>query len=290
MSYDRWRPYIPVTRRRISTAQAVQRLRKAGGTIEPVEIEGQKIARTFWGKAWCKHLEGFSDYSNRLSRGRTYVRNGSVCHLAISKGKIEAMVSGSELYHVTIGITPLPSGKWNEVRTQCAGKIGSLLELLQGRFSDHVMAIVTDPGNGLFPQPREIKLSCDCPDWAVMCKHVAAVLYGVGARLDHKPELLFLLRNVDHETLIATEIDVQTATSGQGRRRRLATRDLAGVFGVEIEETPEPGPQKKTAVKPAAKKDPATKTRRAARTRPATARRRRKGVIRKSPKAPKKIV
>ncbi|MHB1530389.1 MAG: SWIM zinc finger family protein [Acidiferrobacteraceae bacterium] len=292
MPYYGWRPYVPAGRRRISAAQAVQRLRKAGETIEPVGIEGQKIARTFWGQAWCKHLEGFSDYANRLPRGRTYVRNGSVCHLAISKGKIEALVSGSALYQVTIGITPLPSGTWNEVRTQCAGQIGSLLELLQGRFSDHVMAIVTDRATGLFPQPREIKLSCDCPDWAVMCKHVAAVLYGVGARLDHQPELLFLLRNVDHEALIATELDVHTATRERGKRRRLATQDLAGVFGVELEETPRPVQDKKSAAKSAAKKHPATKTkkRRAGMARPATARRGKKGVVRKSTKAPKKTV
>ncbi|MHB8416262.1 MAG: SWIM zinc finger family protein [Acidiferrobacteraceae bacterium] len=292
MPYYGWRPYVPVGRRRISAAQAVQRLRKAGETIEPVEIEGQKIARTFWGQAWCKHLEGFSDYANRLPRGRTYVRNGSVCHLAISKGKIEALVSGSALYQVTIGITPLPSGTWDEVRTQCAGQIGSLLELLQGRFSDHVMAIVTNRATGLFPQPREIKLSCDCPDWAVMCKHVAAVLYGVGARLDHQPELLFLLRNVDHEALIATELDVHTATRARGKRRRLATQDLAGVFGVELEETPRPVQDQKSAAKPAAQKNPAAKTRkrRAVRARPATARRRKKGVIRKPTKAAKKIV
>ena len=234
MTYYRWRPYVPVAQRRANTARRVRKLTKGGKKIEPIEIEGRKISRTFWGMAWCHHLEQFSDYANRLPRGRTYVRNGSVCHLAISKGAIEAIVSGSTLYNVDIRITPLSSSKWRNVRKQCAGQIGSMLELLQGRFSDNVMEIVTDRGKGLFPQPREIKLSCDCPDWAVMCKHVAAVLYGIGARLDHKPELLFLLRNVDHEELITAELDVRTATGGQGKRRRLATQDLSGVFGVEI--------------------------------------------------------
>lgn len=156
----------------------------------------------------------------------------------MQQGKVEAIVSGSELYHVRIDIAPLASSRWKKVRDQCAGQIGSLLELLQGRLSNQVMEIVTDPAKGLFPQPREIKLHCNCPDWADMCKHVAAVLYGVGARLDEKPELLFLLRKVDHEELISADLDIQTATSGTGKRRRLANTDLSNLFGIELEEAP----------------------------------------------------
>ncbi len=163
MSYGEWAPYVPVAKRRAKAAREVNRLRKKGMKIEPIEVQGRKIARTFWGEAWCSHLEQFSDYANRLPRGRTYVRNGSVCHLAISKGKVEAIVSGSSLYKINIKITPLPATKWKTVRKQCAGQIGSMLELLQGRFSDNVMAIVTDKNNGLFPGPSEINLSCDCP-------------------------------------------------------------------------------------------------------------------------------
>ncbi|HEB94426.1 MAG TPA: helix-turn-helix domain-containing protein [Gammaproteobacteria bacterium] len=245
--YGGWPKYVPVAKRRAKAAKAMQKLSKKGRKIEPIETEGRKIARTFWGEAWCDHLEKFSDYENRLPRGRTYVRNGSVCHLAISKGKIEAIVSGSELYNINIDIAPLPARKWKKVRDQCAGRIGSILELLQGRFSDNVMEIVTDPNNGLFPQPREIKLTCDCPDWAGMCKHLAAVLYGVGARLDHQPELLFLLRNVDQEALVSTELDVTSAASGKGKRR-LASTDLSDLFGVDMEEPVKPR-RKKVAVK-----------------------------------------
>jgi uncharacterized Zn finger protein len=249
MSYGEWAPYVPVAKRRAKAAREVNRLRKKGMKIEPIEVQGRKIARTFWGEAWCSHLEQFSDYANRLPRGRTYVRNGSVCHLAISKGKVEAIVSGSSLYKINIKITPLPATKWKTVRKQCAGQIGSMLELLQGRFSDNVMAIVTDKNNGLFPGPSEINLSCDCPDWAGMCKHIAAVLYGVGARLDHQPELLFLLRNVDHEELITAELDIQSATSGKGKRRRLAGADLSDVFGVDMEEPVKPARKKRTVRK-----------------------------------------
>ena len=253
MSYDGWSPYVPVAQRRAKAAKEINKLRKKGMEIEPIEVEGRKIARTFWGEAWCSHLEIFSDYENRLPRGRTYVRNGSVCHLAISRGKVEAIVSGSAIYRVNIRISPLPVNKWKNVRKQCAGQIGSMLELLQGRFSDNVMEIVTEQNQGLFPKPSEINLACDCPDRAQMCKHIAAVLYGVGARLDHQPELLFLLRNVDHEELIATQLDVQSAASGKGKRRRLAGADLSDVFGVDMEESVTPvrkvSADRKTTVK-----------------------------------------
>lgn len=233
--YHSWKPYMPVAVRRTAALKKMQKLRKKGLNVQPVEIEGRKIARTFWGEAWCDHLESFSDYENRLPRGRTYVRNGSVCHLDIAKGRIEAMVSGSELYKVKVAINTLAVKKWKDVKQRCAGQIGSLIELLQGRLSENVMAVVTDRKQGLFPLPREISLACNCPDWAVMCKHVAAVLYGVGARLDQKPELLFLLRGVDHEELIGAEVGVATAAGKVvGGRKRIADDALADVFGIEI--------------------------------------------------------
>ena len=243
MGYYDWKPYVPVAKRRANAARKVKQLAKKGKKIEPVEITGRKIARTFWGEAWCNHLERFSDFANRLPRGRTYVRNGSVCHLGISEGRIEAIVSGSELYNVSIEIQPLSANKWKRLRDQCTGKIGSLLELLQGRFSNQVMEIVTHRDHGLFPKPGEISMSCSCPDWADLCKHLAAVLYGVGARLDQQPELLFRLRGVDQEELIAADLDLTSATRGSGKRRRLETDNLSGLFGVEIDEAPEAPPE-----------------------------------------------
>jgi len=246
MSWYGWRPYVPVAVRRARALKKVEKLRKKGLDIQPVEIEGRKIARTFWGEAWCDHLESFSDYENRLPRGRTYVRNGSVCHLDIAKGEVNAMVSGSELYKVKIGIKTLSRKKWNDVKNRCTGQIGSLLELLQGRLSKSVMTVVADRNKGLFPLPREISLKCNCPDWAVMCKHVAAVLYGVGARLDEKPELLFLLRGVDHEELISTEAGVVAAATAGTKRggRRIVDDALAEVFGIEMSEDAPPAKAK----------------------------------------------
>jgi len=216
----------------------MEKLRKKGMCIQPVRIEGRQIARSFWGQAWCDHLEKFSDYENRLPRGRAYIRNGSVCHLEITEGAISAMVSGSELYNVDIAIKKLPAKKWAQVKKRCAGQIGSLLELLQGRLSKSVMTVVTDRDNGLFPHPGEISLHCSCPDWAVMCKHVAAVLYGVGAKLDTQPELLFLLRGVDHEELISAEADIAAVSSAlqTDRHPRIAESDLSHLFGIEMTE------------------------------------------------------
>ena len=238
--YD-FRPYVPVAARRREAKKKMEMLRKKGQNIQPVELEGRTIARTFWGKAWCDHMESFHDYENRLPRGRTYIRNGSVCHLDIAKGEVQALVSGSELYKVKVTIKTLPGEKWKEVKKRCAGQIGSLLELLQGRLSGQVMSVVTHRDKGLFPLPGEIGLKCSCPDWAVMCKHVAAVLYGVGARLDERPELLFLLRGVDHEELISTEVGMVTAaTEVKSGRRIIADEALADVFGIDISEEIKP--------------------------------------------------
>ena len=236
-----WRPYVPVAVRRARARREMNKLRKKGKDVQPIEIEGRAIARSFWGKRWCEHLESFSDYANRLPRGRTYVRNGSVCHLAIRTGRIEAIVSGSELYDVTIRIDKLKAAAWKSVKSRCSGQIGSMLELLQGKLSEQVMSVVTDRERGLFPKPGQIRFDCTCPDWASMCKHVASVLYGVGSRLDHRPESLFLLRGVDTEELIATEMTLpgEAATDDV-----LADDALAGIFGIDLDTGIDTAPSK----------------------------------------------
>ncbi len=267
MAYFQWAPYVPVAVRRRRAMKKMEALRKKGVDIQPVEIEGRTIARTFWGKGWCDHLEGFSDFENRLPRGRTYVRNGSVCHLAIDRGKIEAKVSGSELYNVAVQIKTLPAKKWNAVKQRCAGAIGSLLELLEGRLSDHVMDVVTHRKEGLFPLPGEMSFRCSCPDWAVMCKHVAAVLYGVGNRFDHRPELLFELRGVNHDELIQADAEAAVSAATQrGKAKRLASDELADVFGIDLDTgeasqpdgngapKPDAGPSRRKKTKKTAKK------------------------------------
>lgn len=228
-----WYPrYVPVGVRRARANLKLRELRAQGLKVQPVELPGRDIAGTFWGRRWCEHLESFSDYENRLPRGRTYVRNGSVCHLAIEAGSVEAMVIGQELYQVAVRIRPLARPTWQAIKKACAGQIGSILELLQGRLSDRVMDVVAHRDTGLFPQPGEIELACDCPDWATMCKHAAAVLYGVGSRLDDSPELLFRLRGVDEAELIAADMALpQGATTAD----TLADGDLGDIFGIDLD-------------------------------------------------------
>ena len=238
--YGGWRPYVPVAQRRANAARELAKLaKKGGGAASPVLLAGRTIAATFWGKAWCDNLEAYSDYSNRLPRGRTYIRNGSVVDLQISEGKITARVSGSELYKIDINIKPLPARLWKTIQSECAGKIDSLIELLQGKLSAAVMQVVTRQQTGLFPSPKEIELDCSCPDWADLCKHVAATLYGVGARLDEKPELLFLLRGVDPADLIsrASAANLVRPTTAGKPASAIADNELANVFGIELDTT-----------------------------------------------------
>ena len=149
-------------------------------SCQPIMIDGRIIAKTFWGKAWCENLESYSDFENRLPRGRTYVRNGSVVHLEIQPGKISARSAARSFTRSRSRSHPCPTRTGSASKVECAGQIGSLVELLQGRLSKSVMDVVTQRERGLFPKPAEIKMKCSCPDWAGMCKHVAAVMYGVG--------------------------------------------------------------------------------------------------------------
>jgi uncharacterized Zn finger protein len=236
MGWGYYPPYVSVVSQRHAKAlREVQKLTRNGGHMSPVLVAGPVIAATFWGKAWCDNLESYSDFENRLPRGRTYVRNGSVVDLQIEPGKVTSFVSGSSLYRISIGIRPLDVARWKKTKAQCSGQIGSLVELLQGRVSLGVMEIVTGPELGLFPAPGEIEMSCSCPDWAEMCKHVAATLYGVGCRLDREPELLFKLRGVDHLELIAQAGSPMAKSIAAGKRKTIASDRLADVFGIELE-------------------------------------------------------
>jgi uncharacterized Zn finger protein len=238
MRYDYgWRPYVPVAKRRAKAERYLRQLARKGHVASPVEISGRTIARTFWGKAWCDNLESYSDFANRLPRGRTYVRNGSVVDLQIDTGKVTAMVSGSDIYHLTVEIKPLAKKTWQTITQDCSESIDSLFDLLQGRLSDGVMQRLTRQRDGLFPAPPEIQIHCSCPDWAVLCKHAAAVLYGIGARLDEQPELLFRLRAVDHAELIqhaVSQENLSAATDAEGSDD-LVAEDLGSLFGIDLE-------------------------------------------------------
>ena len=236
--YGGWRPYVPVAKRRAKAAAYAARLaKKEKRTLCPVKIAGRKIASSFWGEAWCDNLERYSDYANRLPRGRTYARNGSVIDLQINPGKIKSIVSGSEIYRIEIEIAVLKKALWNRLKRECSNSIDSLLDLLQGRFDRGVMQRLTQRHDGLFPQPKEIKMRCTCPDWAGLCKHVAATLYAVAARLDTAPELLFTLRGVDHRELIGEAVGTGNLERVLGTTigTTLGDAELGEMFGIDIE-------------------------------------------------------
>jgi uncharacterized Zn finger protein len=235
--YMQWAPYVPVAERRRKAARAAEKLRKKDPRVAPVTIEGRHIASSFWGKAWCDTIESYRDYAYRLERGRSYVRNGAVVDLQITPGQVTARVNGSELYRTSVTVAPTPPAKWRAICADCTGRIESLVELLQGRFSKPVMQRLCSQESGLFPRPAEIRFTCSCPDHASMCKHVAAVLYGIGARLDHSPELLFRLRAVD-ETALLADLGAALPGSRQGpdAATTLAGDDLAALFGLDMVE------------------------------------------------------
>jgi uncharacterized Zn finger protein len=238
--WDYYPPYMSVAEKRAQGMRALAKLLKKGKRApEPVVLAHRKrqLATTFWGQAWGDNLERYADLANRLPRGRAYLRNGSVLDLVIAPGRVEAYVAGSELYRVTVALAPLAPARWKRIVARCTGRIGSLVGLLRGELSADVLAVLTDRREGLFPEPRELTLDCSCPDAAELCKHVAAVLYGVAIRLDARPELFFDLRQVDQAELIGS------ATAGVGGRprpavgKRIAAERLSAVFGIELEST-----------------------------------------------------
>ncbi len=250
--YGDWAPYVPVAQRKAQAVQHVAQLaKKEGREPSPVTLEGRKFATTFWGQAWCDNLGAYSDFSNRLPRGATYVRNGSVVDLVVKPGSIKAIVAGSEVYTVKITIAGVAKPAWKKIKQECSASIESLLDLLAGKFSDGAMKTLTQKGTGLFPSPREIKMACSCPDSSYCCKHIAAVMYGVGNRLDKQPELLFLLRDVDHRELVSEamadgNLDRELST---GQDQALAGVDLGDLFGIDLESTNDTGKAKATKAK-----------------------------------------
>ena len=227
--------------KRARVEAAAARLGKRPGGSDPVRIEGRDITRTFWGQAWCQNLQSYADLAYRLDRGRNYVRSGAVVDLKIAAGEVTARVAGTRLYKLHIGIAPIADRHWQRVVRASTGRIGSLVGLLRGELPDDVLRVVTDREQGLFPKPSEMQMSCDCPDQASLCKHLAASLYGVGARLDDRPELLFVLRGVRAEDLV--EHAAAGLSAGPGRGSAAAklpgsVQQLGELFGIELVDAP----------------------------------------------------
>jgi len=242
MSYWRFPKYVSVRERRQKAERNLKQLLKRNPGMKPVKIKGRSLARTWWGKAWNQNLEAYADFANRIGRGRSYVRHSAVLDLKIEPGRVLALVQGSASrpYNVTIEIKKLSPRNWRNIKAACEGEFDSLKQLLSGKFPSALGNIFTRQGKGLFPTPKEIEFSCSCPDWASMCKHVAAALYGVGARLDEDPGLFFRLRRVKMDDLVSEAV----AESSRGILQRAAQKttrvmdagDLADVFGIDMDD------------------------------------------------------
>lgn len=240
MSYYEYPKYKK--KKKIDPNQQIAKYAKKKIAIEPVIIEGRKIAKTWWGIAWIENLEDYSDYENRIPRGRSYVRSGSVIDLKISEGKINALVQGTKAkpYSVSITISKIDEKKWENLTKDAANKVESMEELIEGKFPTEMKELLTMHSSGLFPSPKEIAFDCSCPDWANMCKHVAATLYGVGAKLDDDPSLFFKLRQIDMDVLIKKSIDKNLdnllKTPKSKTSRTMDDKDALDLFGLNINE------------------------------------------------------
>lgn len=242
MSYwDRFPRYVSVAEKKAKAAKKLKQLSKKNPNMKPVILQGTAIARTWWGKAWNRNLERYADYHNRIGRGRSYVRHGAVLDLQIDSGEVRASVQGSQSspYSVIISIKTLKKDIWQTIINQCQGMLESLQELINGSFPKAMAEIFTHKDSGLFPSPKEINFSCSCPDWADMCKHVAAALYGIGARLDESPELFFKLRNVEMDKLVGQAISEHKQKlldlASKKSSRIIEEADLSQTFGIEFE-------------------------------------------------------
>ena len=234
--------YVPVAKKRAKAARKLRELRKRRPDIQPVVIEGRSIVQTWWGRSWNRNLERYADYSYRIDRGRSYVRHGAVLDLRIKPGKIHALVQGSQSspYEVEISIKALNKDTWERIRKTAEGQLDSLGELLTGKFPKPLQDSFFEKDKGLFPSPKEIDFDCSCPDYASMCKHVAASLYGVGARLDEDPSLFFELRGIKMDDLITQAVKSTSRTllekAGTKSSRVLDDADLTDVFGIKLED------------------------------------------------------
>lgn len=242
--------YVTVSEKRAKAAKKLEQLKKKNKNINPVIIHGSKLSNTWWGQAWNKNLESYADYSNRIGRGKSYVRHGAILDLKIHPGKVTALVQGSRSkpYSLEIKIKAIQKAKWSKIKKACQGNLSSVSKLLEGKFPKDLQNIFTEKGKGLFPSPREIDFNCSCPDWASMCKHIAAALYGIGSRLDDDPSLFFTLRKVKLDDLVS-EVAQDKSKSMLSKAKKKSSRviddsDVSEMFGIDIAEEEEAGKRK----------------------------------------------
>ena len=247
----RFPKYVSVAEKKSKAEKKIKQLKKKNPAIAPVYVKSSKLAESWWGISWNKNLESYADYSNRIGRGRSYVRHGAVLDLKIKPGKIISLVQGavSRPYTIEITIKKIKKSAWQNIIHECRGKVNSLNALLDGQLPKSMMDILTHKKGGIFPSPDEIEFNCSCPDWAYMCKHIAATLYGVGTRLDQTPALFFTLRGVKMDNLVSQAIRKEadqliTKSKINKSKRIISNADLSSTLGIDFDDTVIPGSTK----------------------------------------------
>lgn len=237
----RYPKYVSVAEKKARNERKIKKLEKKIENLKPIRIKGRKIAKTWWGEAWNNNLEIYADYSNRLSRGRSYVGQGAIADLKIDDGRVDALVigSGRNPYNIQITVEPLGAEKYKNLIKKIEGKLSSLEDLIKGKFPKVLEEIFVSSESNLFPKSDEIHFYCDCPDYATMCKHVVATLYGVGAKFDEEPLLFFKLRNIQVEDLISSTIEKTSKKlieqSENKSERVIEDSDMMAIFDIDLD-------------------------------------------------------
>lgn len=226
---DEYPRYVSAAERKEKSEKLIKKL-QTSQNLNPIVVKAKSIATSFWGKSWCRHLSTYEYYTARLSRGRSYLRSGTVVDLQISEGLVQAQVLGTSLYQVNIRFENLDPELWSEFVQKTSGEIDSLLDLLAGNLPEKITEVMCDPFSGFFPDESKIRFSCTCLDDADLCKHVAAALYGVAIRFDEDAKLFFILRGVDPSDLLKQA----TKDFSSPQAEDISKEDLSDLFQIDL--------------------------------------------------------
>jgi uncharacterized Zn finger protein len=185
----------------------------------------ERFGTTWWGRLWITALEQLGDdFENRLPRGKKYAEEGAVSHFTVTPGEIQAKVHGRKTYNVTLGLPALTSAQWEKALDRIYQESRFVASLLAGEMPQGLDETFREAGASLYPRvPKELQTHCDCPDWANPCKHVAAVCYIMAEALDRDPWLLFDLRGLTKEEVLAAlqaKMDVPPEEAAPRKRGR----------------------------------------------------------------------
>ncbi|MFB6779695.1 SWIM zinc finger family protein [Streptomyces sp. NPDC056352] len=219
------------------------------------------FAATWWGQAWVTALEDSTLDSGRLSRGRTYARQGMVGPVTIAPGQVKAAVQGSRPrpYRSAVHLPVLTDAQWDTLLDTIAARAGHLAALLDGEMPAELVDDARHAGVPLLPQPTELDPECSCPDWGYPCKHAAALCYAIAATIDADPFVVFALRGRGREEVLAQLRARRTAAQATSTPPSPAGVPAAGTYAAwaalaehspPLPELPEPAPH--TAALPAA--------------------------------------